>query len=146
MANAAIDLAAVGFKLGLAGTSRPNAAAKLRHFRAPTGEPRQHVFELRQLNLQLAFARARMRSKYVENKLGAVDHARVHNIFDVSLLRGGKVVIEKNEIRRTGRCGAGDFLQLAGTYQRSRIWAVAALQSLADDLRTGADGQVAEFS
>src|SRR5437763_560727 len=86
MANSAMDLATVGFELSFAWATGPDAAAELRHFRAAPGEARQHVFELRQFHLQLAFAGAGMGGENVEDQLGSVDHAHINNFFDIALL------------------------------------------------------------
>ena len=69
-----LDAAAVGFKLGFAGAAGADAAAQLRHGFAAAGEARKHVFELRELNLQLALARAGVAGKDVEDQAAAVDH------------------------------------------------------------------------
>ena len=73
--DAAEDFSAIGFKLGFTGAACADAAAQLRHFYAASGKARQHVFELRQLYLQLAFAAAGVPGEYVEDELRAVDHA-----------------------------------------------------------------------
>ena len=79
MPDAAVNLPAVGFQLGFAGTSGADAAAQLRHLHASSGQSRQHVFELRQFHLQLAFARSRVAGKDVEDQLRAVHHPLVQD-------------------------------------------------------------------
>ena len=73
--DAALNPAAVGFELRFAGAAGADAAAQLRHGFASPGQPRQHVLELRQLHLQLAFAGAGVARKNVEDELRAVEHA-----------------------------------------------------------------------
>ena len=104
VADAAVDFAAVGFKLGFAGSAGADAAAKLRHLNAAPGKARQHVMQLRELHLQLAFTGARVARKNIENELSAVDHAALHDSFDIALLRGGEIVIEEKKIG-VHRCG-----------------------------------------
>ena len=84
--DAAMNLAAVGFKLGFARSAGANAAAELRHLRTPAGKPRQHVLKLRQFNLELAFTSARVAGKDIENQLGAIDHAAVEFALQVAQL------------------------------------------------------------
>ena len=83
-----MNLAAVGFELGLARSAGANAAAELRHLRAAPGQPRQHVLKLRQFHLELAFTGARVAGKDVENQLGAIDHAAVELALQIAQLGG----------------------------------------------------------
>ena len=88
MANAAIDLAAIGFQLSFARTAGADAAAELRHLHAASGQSREQVLQLRQLHLELAFAGAGVAGEDVEDELGAVEDAGVEFAFQVALLRG----------------------------------------------------------
>ena len=63
VANAAINFAAIGFELGFTRTSCADSATELRHFGAASGEARQQVIQLSELDLQLAFAGAGMGGK-----------------------------------------------------------------------------------
>jgi hypothetical protein len=145
MPHTAIDLPAVGFELRFTGTACPDAAAQLRHLHAAPSQSGQHVFELRQLDLQLSFARFRVPSKNIEDELRAINHALMQDAFDVALLRGRQVVVEENQIgfRRSG-C-FGNLLELAAPDQRGRIRTVAPLQQFADDDRACASGQRVQF-
>src|SRR5439155_3140951 len=67
--NARPDAPAIGLELRLPGTSRADAAAEPRQRRPGADQPRQQVLELRELDLQLAFARARPPREDVENEL-----------------------------------------------------------------------------
>ena len=77
----------VGFQLRFAGTARSDAAAQLRHLDAASSQARQHVLQLRQFDLQLAFAGSRMTRKDIEDELRAVDHPPLNNLLDIALLR-----------------------------------------------------------
>ena len=127
------NLPAVGFKLRFTGTAGANAAAELRHLHAAPGQPRQQILQLRQLHLQLAFSRARVPRKNVENQLRAVDHPPVNYFFNIALLRSAEIVIEKKKVGIHGRGRARNFFELAGADQRGRIGTVAPLQNLADN-------------
>ena len=145
MPDAPGDFPPVGFKLRFAGTARADAAAELRHLHAAPGQPRQHVLQLRQLDLQLAFARARVPRKNVEDQLRAVDHPPLHNLFDIALLRSAEIVIEKKQVGIHRRGRARNFLELARADQSCGIGPVAPLQNFADNLRARAPRQRAQF-
>jgi hypothetical protein len=78
--------------------------------------------------------------KNVENELGAVNHPRVDNFFDIPLLRGGEVVIEQQEIGGDRSCRARNLFEFAFANQGGWIGPVAALQELARNLGTCARG------
>ena len=129
--DAALDAAAIGFELGFAGSAGADAAAQLRHGFAAAGETRQHVFELRQLHLQLALAGAGVAGKDVENQLRAVEHAAGQSGLKIAQLRGRKIVIEENQIGLRGSRDTGDLLDLAGADSvagsgRGRRWSSSA--------------------
>ncbi len=62
------------------------------------GKPGQHVFQLRQLHLQLAFTAAGVPGKDVQDELGSVDDPRIYFFFDVALLRRGKLMVHQDQV------------------------------------------------
>jgi len=62
-------------------------------FHAATGEPRQTVAVLRQLNLQAPFASPRMHGKNMQDQGGAVGHLAVQRLFQEALLRGREFIV-----------------------------------------------------
>ena len=143
--QAALDLAAVGLELGFARSAGPDASAQLGHGGAAPGQPGQHVFQLRQLYLQLPFAAARVAGKDVENQLGAIDYTYGKRTLQVSLLGGGKVVIEENEGSLRRRSDSGDLFHLALAHKRGRVRPGPPLLHFAYDLRSGAGNQLAKL-
>jgi len=143
--DAALDAAAIGFKLGFAGSPGADSAAELRHGFAAAREARQHVFELGELNLELALAGAGVAREDVEDELRAVEDAAGQRGFKVAQLRRRKVVVEENQVgpRRSG--DAGDLLNFAGTDEGGGIGPGAALQELGSDLAAGTDQQITKF-
>ena len=139
------NLSPIGFQLRFTGTARADAAAQLRHLHAMPGQPRHHVLQLRQFDLQLAFPRARMPRKNIEDELRAVDHPPLNNLFNVALLRRTEIVIEEKNVGIHRSRRARDFLELAGANQGRRIGPIAPLQNLAHHLRPGTLGQRAQF-
>ena len=138
LVDAALNLPAIGFKLGFAGPARADAAAQLRHGFAAPGQPRQHVFELRQLHLQLALACTGVAGEDVEDQLRPVEHAARQRSLEVAQLRGRQVVIEKDQVRVGGRGDSGDLLHLAGADERCGVGARAPLQELCRHFAAGA--------
>ena len=96
--NARADAPAVGFELGFAGASRADAAAQPRQRRAGADEPRQQVFQLRELHLQLAFARPRAAREDVEDELRAIDDLAADLLLDLPQLRRRQLVVEDDDV------------------------------------------------
>ncbi len=141
----ALDLAPVGLQLGFAGSPGPDPAAQLGHRRPSSGEPGQHVLQLRQLYLQLALAAARVAGKDVENQLGAIHHPHRQCVFKIPELGGGEVVIEEDQ-RGLGRFrDCGNLFHLAFADQRGRIRSGPSLQHFGDNLRPRAGDQLTKL-
>ena len=135
MPYASRNLPTVRFQLRFARASRADAAAQLRHLNAASGEPRQHVMQLRQFHLQLAFAGSRVPRKNIEDQLRAVDDPPLNDLFDIALLRRTEIVIEEQNVGVDRRRCTGNFFQLAGAHQRRRIGPIASLKNFSDDYR-----------
>ena len=143
--DAALNASAIGFELGFAGPASADAAAELRHGFAAASEARQHVFELGQLHLELALARARVAGKNVEDELGAVEDAAGESRFKVAQLRGRKIAIEDNEIGAGGSNDGGDLFDFSGADESGGIGARAALNELGDGLAACAQEQLTKL-
>src|SRR5271165_291391 len=115
MANAPINFAAVGLQLGFTGTAGADTAAELRHLRASASQPGQQVFQLRELNLKLAFTGSCMAGEDVEDELRAVDDADFQSALKIALLRRRKLVVEDRQLAVSGCEGALQLLDLAAT-------------------------------
>jgi hypothetical protein len=137
--HAAEDLAAIILELRLAGATRANATAQLRHFCSSAGEPWEKIFELRKLHLELTFACASVPGEYVEDQLCSINDASVYFAFDVALLRWGKIMIKQNKVGARAGNRSGDFFQFAPPDQSSRVEFVASLEDFSYDFgpRTG---------
>jgi len=139
--QSAVDAAAIGFKLGFAGSASTDAASELRHLDTVSGEPGQHVLELRQFHLQLAFAGPRVTGEDIEDELRAIDTAAVNLAFEVAELRGAELVIEDDDVGIGGGGGSRDLFHFALADERGGIGFVAALQNLTDHFGSGAEGE-----
>jgi len=138
LVDAALDLAPVGFKLGFAGAAGADAAAELGHGFAAAGEAREHVFKLREFDLELALAGAGVAGEDVEDQLGSVEDAAGKRGLEIAQLGGREVVVEENQIGLDGRGQGSDLLDLAGTDESGRIGTGTALEQLGGDLGSGA--------
>src|SRR5208283_2689183 len=96
------DAAAVGFQLRLAGSASTDAAAQPRHLDTTPRQAWQQVIELRQFDLEAAFARAGTRGENVEDQLSAVDDPGAHRFLEVALLGRREFAIENDDVRRPG--------------------------------------------
>src|SRR5262245_52354575 len=92
------DLPPVHFQLGLTRTARPDATAKSRQIFAITGQSCQPVFELRKLDLQLAFFGSRSTRENVEDKSGAIDDFSFEDFLQVLRLARRQFIIEDDDI------------------------------------------------
>ena len=97
-ADAVADAAAVGFELGFAGAAGADAAAQPRQRVARSDQPRHQVLELRELDLQLAFARPRAAREDVENELRAIDDLAIERVLEVAQLRRRQLVVEDDDV------------------------------------------------
>ncbi len=83
-ADALPNAPAIGLELGLAGASGPDAAAKPRQGLTRPDEPRQEILQLRELDLQLPFPRARAAREDVEDELRAVHDLAAERLLEVA--------------------------------------------------------------
>src|SRR5580704_2710100 len=69
LADAVADAPPVGFEFLFARSACADSAAEPRKLFAASREPRQQIIQLRQLHLQLTFARPRVARKNIEDEL-----------------------------------------------------------------------------
>ena len=92
--NALVNPPPVGFEFGFARPARSDSAAQPRHRRAVAGQAGQQIIQLRQLHLQLAFARARAPREDIQDELGPVENLDVQRFFQIALLGRRQLVVE----------------------------------------------------
>jgi hypothetical protein len=117
----------------------------LRHGLAAPRKAGQHVFKLRQLHLQLPFARPGMARKNIQNQLRAVEHPARQRGFKVAQLRGRQVAVEKHQVGcgRSSHCR--DLFHLSLANEGRRIGARTPLHQLRSHSAAGARNQLAEL-
>ena len=121
--NALVNPPPVGFEFGFAGTARADSAAQPRHRRAVAGQPGQQIIQLRQLDLQLAFAGSRAPGENVQDELGPVEDLHVQRFFQIALLRGRQLLVEDHHRRIVKVDLRLELVDFAGADQRRRIGA-----------------------
>ncbi len=109
------DPAAIGFQFCFAGTSSADPAAQTRQCRRGADETRHQILQLRELDLQLAFARARAPGKDVENQLRSIDDFRLESFLEIPQLRRRQLVVEDDDVDIEFVAGSGERLNLAAT-------------------------------
>ncbi len=144
--DAVAHAAAVGLKLGLAGAAPADAARQPREGRVvPGDETRQHVAQLRQLDLNLALARLRALREDVEDELRAVDDLEVCGFGDSAHLRGAQLAVEDEQVGAEPQGADDQLVELAAPEHRARVDGLAALDGLVHDDQSGRGRQLAEF-
>ena len=145
--DALLHPAAVGFQLRFAFAAAHADAALLPRQVAPEPrQARQQMLQLRQFDLQLAFARAGALREDVENERRAVEHLAVENLFQVAALRGRKFVVEDDGVDVVpGGSSCGEFLGLAFADVGGGAGRLQLLNAVADDFAAGGGGQFGKF-
>src|SRR5256885_6029463 len=88
--NPFLDTTPVDFQLRFTRAARADAAGLARQVIPHSRQARQQILQLRQLNLQTAFAAARALREDVENELGSIDYLAREQSFQIASLRGRK--------------------------------------------------------
>jgi hypothetical protein len=141
------DAPAVDLELGLAGSARPDAAAaEAREVRPGPGQARQHVLELRQLDLQLAFEAAGAGGEDVEDQLAPVEHLGVQTLGQRPLLAGAEILVDEHDARARRLHGLLELLDLALPDVRGRRDLTDVLRERRDRLDAGGASQPLELA
>jgi hypothetical protein len=112
---------AVDLELRLARAAAADAAGEARHRGGHHGEARHAVAELRELDLELAFAARGVLREDVEDELRAVEHLEVGGLGDVAQLRGRELAIEDQHVRAEVHAADDQLLQLALADARAAV-------------------------
>jgi len=100
---------------------------------------------LRELDLKLAFVRARTLREDVEDEPRAIDDAALGELFEIALLHGRERAIDEDEIRVERLATFGELLRLAAADVIARTRFLDARGQRADDARAGRACELAEF-
>ena len=140
-----LDQPAVGFQLLFARAAHADAGLDARQVGPHPLEPRQRVFELRQLDGQAGFVRPRTRREDIENHLGAIEHLDAQLLFQIADLRRGKIVVEDDHVGVGGADHQLELLDLALAEIGRLIGRGALLSEAADDFGPGGFHQAGQL-
>ena len=107
--------------------------------------PRQVVFELRQLDLELALGGDGVLGEDVEDQLGAIDDAGLERILERALLNRRDLVVDDQDVGPGGGKGALELRQLALADEGARVGLGAVLNDFRGDLDAGGARQLAQL-
>ena len=144
-AYAGFNAAAIGFQFGFAGATCSDAAAEPGERSALAVKARQTVFQLGQFHLQAAFGGAGTAGENIEDELRAIDDPHATEALEVSLLSGGKFVVDDDDRGIGGRGQVAQFSHFTLTKQSGRFGIGTDLKRFACYLCAGAAGQFAKF-
>ena len=89
----------IDFELRFAGAAASDASRQSRECGVHLGETREHVAQLRELDLKLAFPALRASGEDVENELSAVENLQVGRRRDRAHLGRREASVEDDEVR-----------------------------------------------
>ena len=89
----------VGLQLAFPRAPGADAAAQPGHSRALAREPRQQIFQLSKLHLQLARAGYGVLGKNIQNELGAVHDLALGDVRQVVQLGRGQLAVKNQHVR-----------------------------------------------
>ena len=103
------------------------------------------VFELCQLDLQLALGAVGVRGEYVQDHRGAVDHRQAQRLLEVALLPGAQLVVAGDQVGVAGARHGADLGHLAGAEVGVGMRSLATLNELAHDAHAGGAHELFEL-
>ena len=103
------------------------------------------MLQLRQLNLHLAFARARALGEDIEDQRGTIEYLAVEKLFEVSGLGGTEFVIKNHGVHLALFAALGEFRGLAFADEGGGVGAVNFLRAFPDDRCARGPGQLGQF-
>src|SRR6185312_6809714 len=118
-------------------TAHADAAFLARQVAPKPSQAREQMLELREFNLQLAFARASALRENIENQRRAIEHLGIENLFQVAALRGGKFVVENYRVHVEALALRGEFIRFAFADEGRGVGGFEFLHAIADDFAAG---------
>ena len=143
--HALLNPAPVDFEFGFAGAAAADSAAKLREIRSDADQVRLPVAQLREFDLKLTFAAARVPGEDIEDQHRAVDDRQRNDLLEVLALARPQVVEHEQQLGVEFLGQVGDLVRLPAADQRRWIDVVAALDDAIENTSAGGFGERFEF-
>ncbi len=137
--------APVGLELALAGPSRAHAAAEALEVLPHPAHTRQVVFELRELDLELAFGAHRVLREDVEDQLRTIDDPGLERVFEGTLLYRRKLVVNEQDLRAAAGICSFEVPELSLSDVRAPVGCRAVLHQLPDRIHAGGTRKLSQF-
>jgi hypothetical protein len=137
--------APVSFELRLTGTAQAYAAFLSLEMGPPTHQSRGQVFQLRQLDLQLAFMAASTLGEDIEDQARAVKYAATELALEVALLGRRKRVVDQYQIGGFAHHGFPQLADLASSEESPGVDTAPTRRDDAADKRARGFRQSAEL-
>ena len=143
------DHAPVKLELRLAGAAQAHhaagrcaAAAGLALKVQPlAAQARQQILVLRQLDLDAALVRARVRGEDIQDQAGAIEHLHLQRFFEVARLRRRQLIVEDHQVIFQLIAQCGDLFRFAGADEMLGEGPFEPLVHAADHIKVGSIGQ-----
>ena len=138
--------ATIGLELGFARTAKTDTALLTLQMCPAPHEATGQVFQLRELDFELAFMATRTLSKNIQYQRIAIEHAPTGQFLEIAFLTGRERMIHQHQISVVGARGLIDFFCFAAAEKVARIGALAPAGDRGHDLSTGSVCQLFELT
>src|SRR6185437_12418401 len=135
----------VGLELRLAGSPEADAAFLPLEVSPAAHEAGREMFQLRELDFELAFEASRALREDVENQLITIEHAPPGVLLEVALLARRERMIDEDHVRLARLRNAAHFLRLATAEKESRVGTLAPARHGRNRPRTGGQRELCEL-
>ncbi len=143
--NTICDQAVIQLELSLPGTTHADTTLLPIEVGPAADQPRGHVPQLRQLDLQLALMGACALRKDIDDQLGSAHQAPLQTLLDVAFLCRAQVFTEQHNVGVTTLGCRDHFFQLALGEVVSRVRACQLQLERLDDLCAGRARELCEL-
>ena len=144
--DASVREPAVGLQLRLAGAARADTATEPLEVLPHAPHSRQVVFQLRQLDLELALRGHGVLGEDVEDQLRPVDDARRERVLERTLLRRVQLVVDEEHLGIEPVIHVLQLLELALADVGSRVGRLPSLDEFADRRDACGSQQLAQLA
>ena len=143
--HALADEAAVGLELRLAGTAHADTALLPLEVGPTAHQPAGDVFQLRELDFELALEAAGALRENIENQAVTVEDPPAGQLLEIALLAGRERVVDENDVGGVVFGNGANFVRLAAAHEEARVGTLTATRYGRDRLRPRRDRELREL-